>query len=198
MIPLSLAPANSAERSRGLLFSGAVLKLQGCRGFEGEKENKGWEKKKRKTSPDLWCKVSERGQLLHYTCLARIIFMTHTGFFAANKQNFINPFEDFFSLSFGVVCEKHPVQQQSLGIRKESRCIQGAVFKTRTSWGGLVVVSSMLHIQDETEWSEMRREMLFSNKSTNWVDCNWWKKWGCQRVCRFLCVWCHQGALFLH
>lgn len=40
MIPLSLAPANSAERSRGLLFAGAVLKLQGCRGFEGEKEKR--------------------------------------------------------------------------------------------------------------------------------------------------------------
>lgn len=51
MIPLSLAPANSAERSRGLLFAGAVLKLQGCRGFEGEKEKREGEKNVKEKHP---------------------------------------------------------------------------------------------------------------------------------------------------
>lgn len=57
------------------------VKTAGLQGLRGRERKERWGKKcKRKTSPDLWCKVSEGGQLLPYTCLARIIFMTHTDF----------------------------------------------------------------------------------------------------------------------
>lgn len=128
MIPLSLAPANSAERSRGLLFAGAVLKLQGCRGFEGEKEKREGKKKKKKKNIPRPVVQSVRGRAavaLHLPSTDNIYDSYRLLLLIGLKINKTSeiPLKIFFFFPFLVASEKHPVQRQFPSIKKDSQWI---------------------------------------------------------------------------